>query len=548
VWEQSHWGSATVRDVVGNIAFMPLNLGVFTLFALASRQEILDPGVRRALRLLALGGAMVFTGNAISTGYVMALKDNPPVSWADPFYLSDSLLTLTALLSFPLARRTRLERWKFVLDAAMVLVGGGVAIWYFSVRPTAASHESNIVVTLLAFAYPLASMLVLLGVTTVLLRGPLDGNRFAFRLLVTGVSVGVVADLTFNVVQLEVGGRSASWADGVFLVCYTMLIYSGELYWKRPVGRQASSAQPITRFQPISPLPYLAVGATYLLLLYVSLRPWSDPISGLVVGALLVTGLVVLRQLLTVRENLRLLAEHAARQNEARFRSLVQHSSDVIIVTRADGTVRFVSPSASRVFGYDPSEMLRHTISEMLHPDDRERAATFFANAAQSPGVSGPVEWRFRQTDGSWLHAEILATNLLHDPSVKGVVLNTRDVSERRRLEEQLTHQAFHDPLTGLANRALFRDRVSHALALAQRRGSPVTVLYLDLDDFKNVNDSLGHAEGDRLLIAAAERFLACARSADTVARLGGDEFAILIEGADGREGLPERVAAAMSH
>ncbi|HEX2609725.1 MAG TPA: hypothetical protein VHK68_01855, partial [Gemmatimonadales bacterium] len=82
VWEQSHWGSATVRDVVGNIAFMPLNLGVFTLFALASRQEVLDPGVRRALRLLALGGAMVFTGNAISTGYVMALKDNPPVSWA----------------------------------------------------------------------------------------------------------------------------------------------------------------------------------------------------------------------------------------------------------------------------------------------------------------------------------------------------------------------------------------------------------------------------------------------------------------------------------
>ena len=114
---------------------------------------------------------------------------------------------------------------------------------------------------------------------------------------------------------------------------------------------------------------------------------------------------------------------------------------------------------------------------------------------------------------------------------MKGVVLNTRDVSERRRLEEQLTHQAFHDPLTGLANRALFRDRVSHALALAQRRGTPVTVLFLDLDDFKTVNDSLGHAEGDRLLIAAAERFLACARSADTVARLGGDEFAILIEG-----------------
>ncbi|MGZ8399410.1 MAG: putative bifunctional diguanylate cyclase/phosphodiesterase, partial [Gemmatimonadales bacterium] len=548
VWERSHWGSATFRDLIGNVAFMPINLSVLTLFALASKREILDPGVRRALRLLALGGAMVFTGNAISTGYVMVLHQSPPVSWADLFYLTDSLLTLTALLTFPLARRTRLERWKFLLDAAMVLVGGAVAIWYFSVRPTAASQESSLVVNLLAFAYPLASMLVLLGVTTVLLRRPIDGNRLAFGLLVTGVSVGVVADLTFNLVQLEVGSRSASWADAVFLLCYVMLIASAELYWRRPVAQREASALPLTRLQAISPLPYLAVGTTYALLLFVALRPWTDPISGLAIGALLVTGLVVLRQLLAVGENVGLLAEHAARQNEARFRSLVQHSSDVIIVIRADGTVRFVSPSATRVFGYDPSEMLRQTVSELLHPDDRERAAAFFRQAAQAPGVTGPVEWRFRQPDGSWLHAEILATNLLDDATVKGVVLNTRDVSERRRLEEQLTHQAFHDPLTGLANRALFRDRVSHALALAQRRGSPVTVVFLDLDDFKKVNDSLGHGEGDRLLIAVAERFLACARSADTVARLGGDEFAILIEGAEGRDGLPDRLAAAMSH
>jgi diguanylate cyclase (GGDEF)-like protein len=187
-------------------------------------------------------------------------------------------------------------------------------------------------------------------------------------------------------------------------------------------------------------------------------------------------------------------------------------------------------------------------VTQLLHPDDVDRASAFLRDAAAAPGVSGPVEWRFRQADGSWLHAEILATNLLQEPTVKGIVLNTRNVNERRRLEEQLIHQAFHDPLTGLANRALFRDRVSHALALAQRRGHPVTVLFLDLDDFKTVNDSLGHGEGDRLLIAASERFLACARSADTVARLGGDEFAILIEGAEGGDGLPERLSAAMAH
>jgi drug/metabolite transporter (DMT)-like permease len=185
----------------------------------------------------------VFIGNAISTWYVEVLHRNPPVSWADPFYLSDSLLTLTALLAFPLARRTRLERWKFVLDAAMVLVGGGVAIWYFSIRPTAASEESSLVVTALAFAYPLASMLVLLGVTTVLLRRPIDGNRLAFGLLVTGVVVGVVADLTFNLVQLETGGRSASWADAVFLLCYVMLIGSAELTCA-PRGAKSGGTHP----------------------------------------------------------------------------------------------------------------------------------------------------------------------------------------------------------------------------------------------------------------------------------------------------------------
>jgi diguanylate cyclase (GGDEF)-like protein/PAS domain S-box-containing protein len=547
-WERSAWGSPELRDLLGNVAFMPLNAGVVALFALASRRRILDPGVRRALRLLATGSAMVFIGNAISVWYVEVLHSNPPVSWADPFYLSDSLLTVAALLAFPLARRTRLERWKFVLDAAMVLVGGAVAIWYLSVRPTVASGESSIAITLTAFAYPLASMLVLLGVTTVLLRRPIDGNRLAFGMLVIGVAVGVVADLTFTMISLKAGERSAAWTDGVYLLCYVLLIGSGELYLRRPAPLRAAANVPVTRLQQLSPLPYLAVATTYGLLLWVAVRPWNDPVSGLAVGALLITALVVTRQLLTVRENLRLLAETAARRNEARFRSLVQHSSDVILVIQTDGTIGFVSPSATRVFGYDPAAMLRQTVPELLHPDDRERAATFFREAARTPGVAGPVEWRFRQPDGSWLHAEILATNLLRDASVKGIVLNTRDVSERKRLEEQLTHQAFHDPLTGLANRALFRDRVSHALALAQRRGHPITVLFLDLDDFKTVNDSLGHGEGDRLLIAAAERFLSCARSTDTVARLGGDEFAILIEGGEGREGLLERLTAAMVH
>jgi diguanylate cyclase (GGDEF)-like protein len=154
-----------------------------------------------------------------------------------------------------------------------------------------------------------------------------------------------------------------------------------------------------------------------------------------------------------------------------------------------------------------------------------------------------------RHRDGHWLHVETAGTNLLGEPTVRGIVLNSRDVSERKALEAQLTHQAFHDPLTGLANRVLFLDRVGHALTLGRRQQQSLAVLFLDLDDFKVVNDSLGHAAGDRLLSAIAGRLLTCVRDSDTVARIGGDEFAILVEDATDDHGatmVAERIAAAL--
>ena len=146
------------------------------------------------------------------------------------------------------------------------------------------------------------------------------------------------------------------------------------------------------------------------------------------------------------------------------------------------------------------------------------------------------MEFRARHADGSWRTLEAIAKNLLDDPAVGGVVVNYRDITERKALEEQLRHQAFHDVLTGLANRSLFRDRLGHALARAARGALPTAVLYLDLDDFKAINDRLGHAEGDRLLVAVGERLLTATRAGDTVARLGGDEFAIIVEETDPTE------------
>jgi diguanylate cyclase (GGDEF)-like protein/PAS domain S-box-containing protein len=221
--------------------------------------------------------------------------------------------------------------------------------------------------------------------------------------------------------------------------------------------------------------------------------------------------------------------DQAEAANRERFRSLVQHSSDVITVTDAVGTIIYQSPSVTTVFGYDPSHLLGTELQRLVHPDDVRSVVRTLVETAKASG-SERIECRVRHADGSWRHVESAVTARLDDPSIEGMVLNTRDITERKELEDQLAHQAFHDSLTGLANRALFRDRVDHALARMRRQRRPIAVLLLDVDGFKTVNDSLGHAFGDAFLVAVAERLRALLRPSDTPCRLGGDEFAVLVE------------------
>ena len=252
--------------------------------------------------------------------------------------------------------------------------------------------------------------------------------------------------------------------------------------------------------------------------------------------------LIVARQIFALLENISFWRDLEAKveartaaleRSEARFRSLVQHSSDVITVIGADGKVRYESPSTRAVFGHEVASYGIEAPRRLIHPEDGLRVAAAIEDLRRRPGATVSIEGRVRHRDGSWRHVEAIASNLLDDEAVAGYVVNTRDITERKALEKQLTHRAFHDPLTNLANRALFSNRLQHTLSRSVRTGRGVAVLFLDLDDFKDVNDSLGHPCGDELLITIGQRLEQCLRPADTVARLGGDEFAILVEELD---------------
>ena len=268
--------------------------------------------------------------------------------------------------------------------------------------------------------------------------------------------------------------------------------------------------------------------------LFVAIVARDSPIA--VAGVLpLVALLAVFARERTGRIENAVALHRVAQEGRDRLQSILHNASDLIAIVRVDGTMSTVTGAVDDVFGSDWEAAQGTLLVHYVHPDDGAHVNAFLARVREKPtGDSLESEWRLRYADGSWRHVSAVATNLLEDPKVGGLVVTARDVDARKALEDQLRHRAFHDPLTGLANRALFYDRIEHALTREPRNDGHVAVLYLDLDDFKPVNDRFGHAAGDQLLVAVSERLRACVRSADTVARVGGDEFGVLLEGVPG--------------
>ncbi|MHC0430094.1 putative bifunctional diguanylate cyclase/phosphodiesterase [Streptomyces sp. O3] len=552
------WGSDRLALVMGDfgLSFAAATAAVSCFLYARTRRSRFRP----AWLLFALSSGMAAIGNGVWGWYEVVLRTQvPSPSLADLFFLCFAPPAIVGLLVLAKRPVTRAGWVCLALDSW--LIGGSLLTlsWSLALAHAAEFDDRSVTHAALSLAYPLLDI-VLVSMVLVLHFRRTSANRSAINTVIAALALTVLCDTLFTSPLLRDTYRSgeildAGWFAGSLLLAYAPWVtprpgsagyayardtayVPGDAEWsdeQRPgaVRRGAQATRPIGG-SLAALTPYLAAAVCTLGILNNLLNGRQVDRVVLVTACTVVLALVV-RQAIMLLDNISLTQELAQQENH--FRSLVQGSSDVIMIAAPSGILRYVSPAAAGVWGRDADALVGTELALLIHPEDLGRVVHEIRRFLAACPLDEPttrIECRFKSGSGDWLNVE--STVNRHQG---GLIFNSRDVTERVRLQAQLQHNAEHDPLTDLPNRALFTKRVAQALGGRRNSDRGTAVLFIDLDGFKAVNDTIGHQAGDELLVQAARRLAESVRSGDTAARLGGDEFAALILG----DGTRDRTA-----
>lgn len=566
----THWGagdgrhaSHTVSDVIGDFG---LAFAAVLAAASAIRRGLRSEGRWRVSWLLFAGSALVAGfGNAVWGWYELVLRQSPPFpSMADWAFLCFAPFAIAGTLAHQRGLGGPLAWTRLFLDGA--LIGGALftAGWVVALSRDAFSDGHSPLKVTFQLAYPVFDIMLVSLVLSLRTKGrSRDGASMA--MLVAGYTVIVVFDALWTMPQIREHYSSGELMDSGWFFGYLLLAIAPWVsVWQR--ARREPDTRPAWRIGVEAGLgrmlffvglgfPYLAGSTCLAAILLDGLRGSHHihPIS--LCTACGVLAVLAARQAVTIAENYRLTKQLTLRENH--FRSLVQGASEIIMTLERPGRLGYISPAVRGVLGYEPQQLIGTSLYDLIHTEDRHHVINTVDGFLAGVSPAALVECRVRAaramplpTTGSgaqsiWRHAEATITR-----HYGGLVFTIRDVSDRVALRNQLAHNAYHDALTALPNRALFTERLEQAVSQRSAAEYPPAVIFLDLDWFKEVNDAQGHAAGDALLVEAAARLRAAVRAGDTVARFGGDEFAALVHGdRDGRAAheVAERLHAALT-
>ncbi len=537
-----------LRLAIGNWATVPPVLLAAVYAARLARLAHLDSRQRRGWALVALALLCDGFGFAAFGWYEAVLGIDPTYNWVNlPFYAYFIAMFAGLLLLTP-PSQTRAERPLFALDVVAVGLAGAMLLAEFVVHPILDDHSGphGLLQVLTLTLYPFLGAITLFGVASLMMRLPEGVERRPYQLLCAAIALYLCADSAWSILALLENYDTGDLGDLGWLIGACLFLAATEMAWrgKRHADfvRGTYLSREFTRL-----MPYLAIATGMGVLVVGILSEARDLVPLALIGAAL-AGTVFLRQWLAARSHQDQALADTRQLAERRLAALVSRSAEAIFLLGPDLRVRYASPGTARLFNAT-TPAVGAALLDLIHPADQMRARTALDEIRRGGGDT-TVEWRIARADDQWLTCENALSNQFDDAAVQGLVVNVRDISERVALEERLRHQSLHDPLTGVANRALFIDRLMQSLVRRRRLGGSVAVLFLDLDHFKLINESLGHLAGDHLLRLIGQRLVDTVRAVDTVARFGGDEFAVLLEDAGSQNeviGVAGRVLHVMS-
>ncbi len=503
----------------------------------ASRAGRRAPDRRRAWWFLSVATGAWASGQLVWAYYeCWARRSTPFPSVADAGFLVAVPLALLGLVGFIESESSIRSRVLGLLEGAIIALSLLIVSWMLVFQPVAGEAAGSLFARAVSLAYPTGDC-ALLAVVLFAITRRRTRSQGPLRLLGAGYAAIAIADSAFAVLSQKASYSTGGLVDLGWIVGFATIALAASAR-----DSDAAAAARTHQHQPWAfGLPYLPVviagAAAAVRMIDGDLDATTIWVAIVLVMVLCIHQFAVLAENSALTSNLEArvderTAELLAREQE--FAALVEHSSDVTFVLDRERRITYVSPSARTVLDLDPAGLTGRQFEAIVDLADRASTRAAIRVSAGTEGRPQRYDVQLVGGEGRLHHSELTVTNLLAEPALRGIVVNCRDVSERRALEDRLRYDALHDALTGLANRRLLIDHLS--LALERRRdprrpknAGSVALLLVDLDDFKAVNDGLGHPAGDELLVAVGERLRECVRPGDTVARLGGDEFALLL-------------------